>query len=64
MLVVSFKQLRLFCDLYICCFVQVFKVVLMLVFSFKQLRLFASPTLVVLFKCLKSSLCLSFPSSS
>jgi hypothetical protein len=49
---------------YTCCFVQVFRVVLMLVVIFKQLRLFESLTLVVLFKCLRSSLRLLFCSSS
>ena len=63
MLVVLFKQLRLFYDPYTGCFVQVFRVVLMLVVSFKQLRLLCDSytccfvqvcgvvlTLVVLFK--------------
>ena len=43
MLAILFKQLRLFCEPYTCCFVQVFRVVLMLVVLFKQLRLFCEP---------------------
>uniref|UniRef100_A0A2N9EFB1 Uncharacterized protein n=1 Tax=Fagus sylvatica TaxID=28930 RepID=A0A2N9EFB1_FAGSY len=57
------SSVKVVCEPYTCCFVQVFRVVLTLVVSFKRLRLFVSLTLVVLFKCLGSSLRLLFRSS-
>jgi hypothetical protein len=57
------QAVKVVCEPYTCCFVQVCRVVLTLVVLFKRLRLFASLTLVVLFKCLGSSLRLLFRSS-